>query len=93
MTADEFTALLAFATAMSFSPGPNTTLATALAANFGLRRAMRFVVAVPAGEVVATGLDVHAPAGIRGQHALEFVIEAGDGSASERVDSTFLGPM
>ena len=49
MTADEFTALLAFATAMSFTPGPNTTLATALAANFGLRRALRFVVAVPAG--------------------------------------------
>ena len=49
MTADEFAALLAFATAMSFTPGPNTTLATALAANFGLRRALRFVVAVPAG--------------------------------------------
>ena len=28
---------------MSFSPGPNTTLSTALAANGGLRRAMRFV--------------------------------------------------
>lgn len=49
MTADEFAALLAFATAMSFTPGPNTTLATALAANFGMRRALRFVVAVPAG--------------------------------------------
>ncbi|MFT4269088.1 MAG: LysE family translocator [Xenophilus sp.] len=45
----EFTALLVLATAMSFSPGPNTTLATALAANGGLRGAMRFVLAVPFG--------------------------------------------
>ena len=57
-----------------------------------LRGGVRDVI-VPAGEVVATGMDVHAPAGIRGQHALEFVVEASDGSASERVDSTFLGPM
>ncbi|HUP07096.1 MAG TPA: LysE family translocator [Caldimonas sp.] len=49
MTAPEFAALLAFATAMSFTPGPNTLLSTALAANFGLRRAWRFIVAVPAG--------------------------------------------
>ena len=34
---------------MSFSPGPNTTLSTALAANGGLRRALRFCLAVPAG--------------------------------------------
>lgn len=45
----EFTALLALATAMSFSPGPNTTLSTALAANQGLPAAMRFVCAVPVG--------------------------------------------
>jgi len=45
----EFTALLVLATAMSFSPGPNTTLATALAANHGLRHSMRFVLAVPVG--------------------------------------------
>ena len=45
----EFTALLALATAMSFTPGPNTTLSTALAANRGLRPAMRFVCAVPVG--------------------------------------------
>lgn len=49
MTWQEFTALLVLATAMSFSPGPNTTLATALAANGGLRRAMPFVCAVPLG--------------------------------------------
>jgi threonine/homoserine/homoserine lactone efflux protein len=42
MSATELTALLIFCTAMSFSPGPNTTLSTALAANFGLRRALRF---------------------------------------------------
>lgn len=45
----EFTALLALATAMSFTPGPNTTLSTALAANRGLGPAMRFVLAVPVG--------------------------------------------
>lgn len=63
MTADEFAALLVFATAMSFTPGPNTLLATALAANFGLRRAARFVVAVPAGWTVmmlACGLGLGA---------------------------------
>ncbi|MCW5672368.1 MAG: LysE family translocator [Hydrogenophaga sp.] len=49
MSASELTALLLFCTAMSFSPGPNTTLSTALAANLGLRRALRFCLAVPTG--------------------------------------------
>lgn len=49
MNWQEFTALLALATAMSFTPGPNTTLSTALAANRGLRGAMHFVCAVPVG--------------------------------------------
>lgn len=49
MPAAEFTALLLLATAMSFSPGPNTTLSTALAANHGLRHALRFVLSVPVG--------------------------------------------
>lgn len=49
MTPAELTALLVLATASSFTPGPNTTLSTALAANFGLKRAMRFVLAVPVG--------------------------------------------
>ena len=49
MSAAELTALLLFCTAMSFSPGPNTTLSTALAANLGLKRALRFCLAVPAG--------------------------------------------
>lgn len=49
MSAAELTALLLFCTAMSFSPGPNTTLSTALAANLGLRRALRFCLAVPTG--------------------------------------------
>lgn len=52
MTAAEFGALLALATATSFTPGPNTTLSTALAANFGLRRALRFVLAVPVGWIL-----------------------------------------
>ena len=45
----EFTALLVLATAMSFTPGPNTTLSAALAANRGMRPAMRFVLSVPVG--------------------------------------------
>ena len=45
----EFAALLAFATAISFTPGPNTTLSAALAANRGLKHALRFVVGVPVG--------------------------------------------
>ena len=49
MTAAEFSALLLLATASTFTPGPNTTLSTAIAANRGLRGAMRFVCAVPAG--------------------------------------------
>ena len=33
MTASEFSALLVLATVSSFTPGPNTTLSTAMAAN------------------------------------------------------------
>ncbi len=46
---EEFTALLVLSTAASFTPGPNTTLSTALAANQGLRSAMKFIVSVPVG--------------------------------------------
>ena len=49
MNWQEFTALMVLATAMSFSPGPNTTLSTALAANHGFKRALKFVWAVPVG--------------------------------------------
>ena len=56
MNWQEFTALLVLATAMSFTPGPNTTLSTALAANHGLRRAMPFVCAVPVGWGVLLGI-------------------------------------
>lgn len=49
MSGAEVIALLLLCTAVSFTPGPNTTLSTALAANFGLRRALRFVLAVPVG--------------------------------------------
>ena len=41
--------MLLLATAMSFSPGPNTTLSPALAANRGLPAALHFVLAVPVG--------------------------------------------
>jgi threonine/homoserine/homoserine lactone efflux protein len=63
MSPTEVTALLLFCTAMSFSPGPNTTLSTALAANGGLRRALRFCVAVPTGWtllMMASGLGLGA---------------------------------
>jgi threonine/homoserine/homoserine lactone efflux protein len=49
MTTAEFTALLILCTATSFTPGPNTTLSAALAANFGMAAAMRFVLAVVLG--------------------------------------------
>ena len=49
MNWQELSALLELATAMSFTPGPNTTLSTALAANRGLRHALPFVCAVPVG--------------------------------------------
>ena len=49
MSPQELAALLVFASAMAFTPGPNTTLSTALAANGGLRAAMRFVLGVPVG--------------------------------------------
>ena len=54
----EFTALLGLATAMSFTPGPNTTLATALAANHGLRRTLPFICSVPFGWGVLLSLCV-----------------------------------
>lgn len=49
MTAAEFTALLLYGAAMSFSPGPNTALSAALAAQGGMRRALPFVASVPVG--------------------------------------------
>ncbi|MCE2917673.1 MAG: LysE family translocator [Rubrivivax sp.] len=49
MPTAELLALLLLGAAMSFTPGPNTTLAAALAANRGLRAAMAFVCAVPVG--------------------------------------------
>ena len=56
MNWQDFTALLVLAIAMSFSPGPNTTLVSALGANHGLRRAMPFVCAVPVNWGVMLGL-------------------------------------
>ncbi len=49
MNSTEFTALTVLASVASFTPGPNTTLSTALAANLGLKRSLRFVLAVPLG--------------------------------------------
>ena len=49
MNWQELIALLMLTTATSFTPGPNTTLSTALAANHGLNRAMTFVLSVPVG--------------------------------------------
>ncbi len=49
MSAAELTALLLLCAAASFTPGPNTALSTALAANLGFRRALRFALSVPVG--------------------------------------------
>ena len=56
MSAQELTALLLLSAATSFTPGPNTILSTALAANLGLRSALRFVLAVPVGWGMLLGL-------------------------------------
>lgn len=52
----EFLALLMLGTATSFTPGPNTTLSTALAANRGFKGALHFVLAVPVGWGLLFGL-------------------------------------
>jgi threonine/homoserine/homoserine lactone efflux protein len=49
MSTAELTALLLLCAAASFTPGPNTTLSTALAANLGFKRALRFALSVPVG--------------------------------------------
>lgn len=75
MSAAELTALLLFCTAMSFSPGPNTTLSTALAANLGLKRAMRFCLAVPAGwTLLMLGSGLGLGALITGVPALRWLV-------------------
>ena len=49
MSSAELFALITLATVGTFTPGPNTALSATLAANHGLRLALRFVCAVPAG--------------------------------------------
>lgn len=49
MPLDDLLALLILATTMTFTPGPNTVLVTALAARHGLRAALPFCLAVPSG--------------------------------------------
>jgi len=49
MSSAEFIALITLATVGTFTPGPNTALSATLAANYGLRNALPFVCAVPAG--------------------------------------------
>jgi threonine/homoserine/homoserine lactone efflux protein len=76
MSAAEVTTLLLFCTAMSFSPGPNTTLSTALAANGGLRRALRFCVAVPTGwTVLMLGSGLGLGALVLGVPALRWAVK------------------
>ncbi len=49
MSSAELFALITLATVGTFTPGPNTALSATLAANHGLRLALPFVFAVPAG--------------------------------------------
>jgi len=77
MPTSDFLALLVLGTAMSFTPGPNTTLSTALAANLGLRRAMRFCLAVPVGWALMLVLcSAGLGAAIEAQPALRLAIKA-----------------
>jgi threonine/homoserine/homoserine lactone efflux protein len=48
---EQWLSLLTFTTLMSFTPGPNTMLSSALAANYGLKRALPFIASVPVGWV------------------------------------------
>jgi threonine/homoserine/homoserine lactone efflux protein len=76
MTAAELSSLLVFATAMAFTPGPNTTLAAALAANHGLRHALRFVVAVPFGwGLLLVGCTFGLGALLQAQPALQALVK------------------
>ena len=68
MPLSELGALLLFATAMAFTPGPNTTLSAAIAANRGLRPALRFVAVASA----LAGRAAHAELAWRDQHHLHF---------------------
>lgn len=78
MTAAELSSLLVFATAMAFTPGPNTTLAAALAANHGLRHALRFVVAVPFGwGLLLVGCTFGLGTLLQAQPALQAVVKWG----------------
>jgi threonine/homoserine/homoserine lactone efflux protein len=70
MTPEEWIALLALAGAASFTPGPNTTLSTALAANRGLAHAMPFIFAVPVGWGLLLGLCASGLGGIIVAHPL-----------------------
>ena len=61
---------------MSFSPGPNTTLSTAMAANRGIRHALRFCVAVPTGwTLMMLGCGLGMGALVLGSPALRIAIK------------------
>jgi len=47
--ANEFIALIIFSAVMTFSPGPNTMLTTAIATNEGFKRTIPFTLSVPIG--------------------------------------------
>ncbi len=57
MSSAELFALIALATVGTFTPGPNTALSATIAANFGLRRALPFVCAVPVGWGILLALN------------------------------------
>lgn len=63
MSADQFAALMVFALAGSFTPGPNNTIATVTGANHGLRATLPHICGVPFGFatlLVAGGLGAAA---------------------------------
>jgi len=61
MSLRELIALVVFCSVMTFSPGPNTMLTTAIASNEGLRKVIPFTLAVPLGWLLIlliTGLGI-----------------------------------
>lgn len=64
MPLHDYLALLSFASALSFTPGPNTTLSAALAAHRGLAGALPFCLSVPVGWTLMLLLTTFGLAGV-----------------------------
>ena len=68
MSTAEWFALLTLCTAASFTPGPNTTLSTSMAAGHGLRATLPFIFGVSAGWSVLLVLSVTGASAVLLEH-------------------------